>query len=153
MRVGNKLSVTIKSFAKFCVRHEHQERIYVEGSSLQTEAFHPEWRDSRRVFTCQSALQIHPILFQEFQLPLPPHIQGQTLAGPGFVLQKAKVEFQHGLAKLHGPQWPAPLPWSGVGNTGVFLGDPPHSPSAQGPMLAPVRLAILDLLKTRLPKS
>ena len=105
------------------------------------------------VYLRQSALQIHPILFQEFQLPLPPHIQGQTLVGPGFVLQKAKVEFQHGLAKLHGPQWPAPLPWSGVGNTGVFLVDPPHSPSAQGPMLAPVRLAILDLLKTRLPKS
>ena len=100
------------------------------------------------VYLRQSALQIHPILFQEFQLPLPPHIQGQTLVGPGFVLQKAK-----GRGKLHGPQWPAPLPWSGVGNTGVFLGDPPHSPSAQGPMLAPVRLAILDLLKTRLPKS
>ena len=54
MRVGNKLSVTIKSFAKFYVRHEHQEPIYVEGSTLQTEAFHPEWRDSRGVFTCVS---------------------------------------------------------------------------------------------------
>ena len=85
--------------------------------------------------------------------PSPTHIQGQTLAGPGFVLQKAKVEVQHGLAKLHGPQWPAPLPWSGVGNIGVFLGDIPHSPSAQGPMLAPVWLAIPDLLQTRLPKS
>ena len=119
---------------------------YVEGSTLQTEAFQPEWRQQGCVYLCQSALQIHPILFQEFQLPLPPHIQGQTLAGPGFVLQKAKVKVQHGLAKLHGPQWPTPLPWSGVGNMGVFLGDPPHAPSAQGPMLAPVWLAIPDLL-------
>ena len=106
MRVGNKLSVTIKSFAKFYVRHEHQEPIYVEGSTLQTEAFQPEWRQQGCVYLCQSALQIHLILFQEFQLPLPPHIQGQTPAGPGFVLQKAEVKAQHGLAKLHGPQWP-----------------------------------------------
>ena len=40
----------------------------------------------------------------------------------------------------------ATVAWSGVDNMGVFLGDPPHAPSAQGPMLAPVWLAIPDLL-------
>ena len=47
------------------------------------------------VFTCVSALQSHHTLFREFRLPLPPHIQGQTRAGPGFVLQKVS----------QGPAW------------------------------------------------
>ena len=117
MRVGNKLSVTIKSFAKFCVRHEHQERIYVEGSSLQTEAFHPEWRDSRRVFTCQSALQIHPILFQEFQLPRPPHTQGQLRLGLALSSRKRKVE-----VSCTGHSGPLPCPGVGWATRGSSWG-------------------------------
>lgn len=117
---------------------------YVEGSTLQTEAFHPEWRQQGCVYLCQPCRSTLSSFRSSSSLS---HLTYKdTPAGPGFVLQKAKVEVQHGLAKLHRPQWPAPLPWSGVGNMGVFMGDPPHSPSAQGPMLAPVRLAIPDLL-------
>lgn len=73
------------------------------------------------VFTCQSALQIHPILFQEFQLPPPPHTQGQTPAGPGFVLQKAK-----GRGKLHGPlPYPA-VGWATRGSSWGTLPTPPQ---------------------------
>ena len=128
MRVGNKLSVTIKSFAKFCVRHEHQERIYVEGSSLQTEAFHPEWRDSRRVFTCQSALQIHPILFQEFQLPRPPHTQGQLRLGLALSSRKRKVE-----VSCTGHSGPLPCPGVGWATRGSSWGTLPTPPQPRVP--------------------
>lgn len=130
MRVGNKLSVTITSFAKFSVRHD-EERIYVEGSTLQTEAFHSRVKRQQGCLPV-SALQSHHTL--SGVLAPSPTSHTRTASGWAWLCPPERSSMDSPSCVGHGGLLPCPgVGWATWGSSWGTLPTPSQPRSDAGP--------------------